>query len=190
MMYGKNIDSDFSWHSIKVNSIGAELGVWEGDTTLKFLNSSLHIHMVDPWSVQAYLDNKHYDNDSLFTRYEKLVGSTDPKEFQKYYDNVYEKVIKRFKNKSVTIHRMTTTEWFKSFNEKIDWVYVDARHDTAGVLEDLHNSLKILKPGGIIYGDDYGSKPGVTVGVNTFISQTGLKLNNFYNSQYEIIGEK
>ena len=83
---------------------------------------------------------------------------------------------------------MTTTEWFKNFKEKLDWIYVDARHDTPGVYEDLINSVKVLKKGGVIYGDDYGfNKYCVKVAVDKFIEKTGLTLNNFYQDQYEII---
>ena len=131
---------------------------------------------------------KEVDKERYFSRYEELVGSANPQDFQTYYDDIYESVVKRFKNKPVTIHRMTTTEWFKNFKEKLDWIYVDARHDTPGVYEDLINSVKVLKKGGVIYGDDYGfNKYCVKVAVDKFIEKTGLTLNNFYQDQYEII---
>jgi len=188
MMYGENPGTDQTWYRMKPGSVGAELGVWKGESTIKFLNVASHIHMVDPWSVQPYLDNEHIDKNRYFNRYSNLVGSDNAQDFQNYYDEIYEEVNKKFKNKSVTIYRMTTTEWFEQFNEKLDWVYVDARHDTPGVLEDLHNSLKVLKSGGIIYGDDYGyDKYSVKMGVDQFIKETGLTLDNFYKDQYEII---
>ena len=187
MMFGENPGTDQTWLRIKNNSVGAELGVWKGDSSVKFLSAASHVHLVDPWAVQPYLENDAVDKDRYFTRYEKLVGSKSPENFQEYYDKIYKNVVKRFENKSVTIHRMTTTDWFKNFTEKLDWIYIDARHDTPGVIEDLHNSLKVLKSDGVIYGDDYGyNKFEVKDGVDQFIEQTGLKLNNFYKDQYEI----
>ena len=188
MMFGGNPGTDQTWYRMKAGSVGAELGVWKGDTTIKFLNAASHIHMVDPWSVQPYLDNENVDKTRYFSRYSKLVGSDKPEDFQNYYNKIFEGVVKRFKNKPITMHRMTTTEWFEKFDDKLDWIYVDARHDTPGVLEDLHNSVKVLKPGGVIYGDDYGyDKYSVKMGVDQFIKETGLNLNNFYKDQYEII---
>ena len=56
-----------------------------------------------------------------------------------------------------------------------------------GCLHDLTRSLEVLKPGGILFGDDYGDKkPGVKKAVDEFIKAKGFKLNNFYDDQFEI----
>lgn len=73
-----------------------------------------------------------------------------------------------------------------TYNDKVDWVYIDAAHDYEGCLKDLRNSIKILQEGGIIYGDDYNNKPGVKQAVDYFISETGYTLSIIYGSQYEI----
>jgi len=36
-----------------------------------------------------------------------------------------------------------------------DWVYLDARHDYYGVLEDIHSYWPKLRPGGLLTGHDY-----------------------------------
>ena len=92
----------------------------------------------------------------------------------------------KFRDKHVTIHRTTTDEFFENFKERVDWVYVDALHNFEGCLSDLRKSLKIVKAGGSIFGDDYGNKPGVVKAVDAFIAETGLTLDNFYTTQYEI----
>ena len=188
-MFGRNPGTDETWKRIQEGSIGVELGVWKGESSEKFLRRASHLHLVDPWSVIAYEDSDEFgDYQNYLNRYAQLVGSNDPIDFQKYYDRVADSVVSRFKNKSITIHRVTTDEFFNSFNKKVDWVYVDALHSFDGCLFDLRKSLNILKPGGIIYGDDYQnpSKPGVTKAFNTFIKETGLILNNFYSDQIEI----
>ena len=115
-----------------------------------------------------------------------MVGAKDPKDFVKYYNNIYESVRARFLLKPVTIHRMFTKEFFGTFSEKVDWVYVDAAHDHDGCYFDLTNSLKIVKPGGSIFGDDYINKAGVRSAVDAFIRDNDLVLNNFHGSQFEI----
>ena len=65
---------------------------------------------------QAYLE-----------RYSKLTGANKfKKASQRYYDKINEGVKKKFTGKPVTIHRMSTEQWFNTFDQKLDWIYVDA----------------------------------------------------------------
>ena len=187
MMFGENPGTNETWKRIKKDSIGVELGVWKGESSEKFLRRTEHLHLVDPWSTIAYEDSDEFgDYQGYLDRYSMLVSSNNPKEFQKYYDDIASGVYDKFKDQSVTIHRCTTDEFFNYFNETVDWVYIDALHSFDGCLSDLRNSLKIIKPGGFIFGDDYGNKKGVIKAVNTFIAETGLILDNFYTNQFEI----
>lgn len=187
MMAGLNFGSDKTCERIPKGSIGVELGVWKGESSIKFLKRAKHLHLVDAWNTSAYNGSDEFNHrGGYFQRYSKVVGSTNPKDFQKYYDKIYESVKNKMRNKPVTIHRCTTHQFFETFNEKVDWVYVDASHSFEGCLEDLRNSLKIIKPGGSLFGDDYGNKKGVVKAVDTFISETGLLLDNFYKNQFEI----
>ena len=82
---------------------------------------------------------------------------------------------------------MSTSQWFDTFAEPLDWIYVDASHSYEGCLHDLTRALEVIKPGGVLFGDDYGDKkPGVKKAVDKFIKNTGLKLNNFHADQFEI----
>ncbi len=187
MMFGQNTGSDETWKRIPQGSIGVELGVWKGETSHKFLQRAGHLHLVDPWSAVAYEDSDEFgDYAGYLARYSKIVGSQSPADFQKYYDNIAANVELKFKDQPITIHRMTTDTFFETFEGQVDWVYVDALHSFDGCLSDLRNSLKIVKPGGYIFGDDYGNKPGVVLAVDAFITETGLVLDNFYTTQYEI----
>lgn len=187
MMFGKNPGTNETWKRIPKNSIGVELGVWKGDSSEKFLRRAKHLYLVDPWSVVPYEDSDEFgDYQGYLKRYSSLVGSSNPDDFQKYYDKIAKQVKNRFINKPVTIYRMTTTSFFNQFTEKVDWVYVDALHNFDGCLSDLRNSLKIVKPGGSILGDDYHTKDGVTRAVDAFIKETNLSLDNFYTDQFEI----
>lgn len=174
MMLGKNKGSDETAKRIPVGSVGVEIGVWKGESTAKFLANAEHIHLVDPWSVGDQADA------DFLAKYSKIVGSTNPRDFQKYYDDVYRSVADRFNR--VTIHRCESSRFFSYFNEKVDWVYIDGLHTYEGCLADLRGALEILKPTGVIYGDDFGNKPGVTQAVKAF----GMSYTIFGVNQYEI----
>ena len=180
MMFGKNPGTDKTWIRIPKDSIGAELGVWRGDSSVKFLNNAKHIHLVDSWSTIPYENSDEFGNyQAYLDRYSILVKSNNPEDFQKYYDKIYNSVVERFKNSPVTIYRMSTKEWFESFKEKLDWIYVDASHSFEGCYYDLINAVKFIKPGGTLFGDDYGDKkPNVKKAVDKFIADTGYEFNN------------
>lgn len=187
-MLGDNPGAKATWQRIPKNSVGVELGVWKGNSSVLFLKRAKHLHLVDSYSPAPF--QKSYDDQYLkkwYNKYSQLVGGNTEADFKNYYNNLYEKVKKRFSNKPVTLHRKTTEDFFQTFNEKVDWIYVDADHGFEGCLQDLRNSIKIVKKGGYIFGDDYSdAKPGVKKAVDTFINETGLFLNNFYMDQFEI----
>lgn len=194
MMYGQNLGSEKTCERIPLGSTGIEIGVWKGDSSEKFLTRAGHLHLVDSWSPIAYEHStEHGSYENYLKRYEELVGSKDPADYQKFYDSIADSVQQRFKNRPVTIHRMNSREFFKTFCDQVDWVYVDGDHSYDGVMHDLTNALGVLKSNGIILGDDYatvppkaGHKPDVKRAVDDFVKQHNLKFNNFYGTQYEI----
>lgn len=188
MMFGNNPGARETVKRIRKNTIGVELGVWRGESSSLFVQKTKHLHLVDTWSVTPYKEYSKEMQERYIDRYRKLVGSDREEDFQKYYDDVYASVKKKFEGKPVTVNRMSTNEWFKTFKGTVDWVYVDARHDYDGVLEDLRNCLGVLKKTGIIYGDDYGNKVGVKEAVDQFVKENDLQFNfnNFWGDQFEI----
>lgn len=187
MMFGVNIESVRVVDRIPQFSVGVELGVWKGDSSEKFAKKTSYLHLVDAWAPESYqVSKEHGTYEDYLKRYAKLVGSRNPEDFQKYYDNIYESVKKKFALAPVTIHRMSTKQFFEKFNETVDWVYVDAAHDHDGCYFDLVNSMKIIKKGGSIFGDDYKNKAGVRSAVDQFVKDYNLVLDNFHGSQFEI----
>ena len=185
MMRGINKTVKETVKLIPENSVGAELGVWKGETSSKFLPKCKFLHLVDSWSIVAYEDSDEHGNyEGYLQRYSKIVGSDNPNDFQKFYDNIYSEVNEKFANSPVKIYRMTTKEWFKVFNEKLDWIYVDANHGYQDALFDLKESYKKIKSGGILFADDYSdNKPGVKKAVEDFSKQLDLPFVNFYKDQ-------
>ena len=196
MMFGENFNSTAIVELIEHDTIGAELGVWKGDTSSKLLKKAKHLHLVDAWSPIAFENSKEFGGYSNYLkRYKKLVASEDPEKFKIFYDKIYQDVCKRFSNQPVTIYRMVTDKWFDLYesliqtdkNKLLDWIYIDASHEYEGCLKDLTNSFRVLKSNGIIYGDDYAeNKPGVINAVNDFIKKNDLKLELFNKNQYRI----
>ena len=188
MMFGKNPGTDETWKRIPEGSEGAELGVWQGDSSEKFLKRAGHIHLVDAWAPEVFQESNEFGGyEAYLNRYSKLVKSRNPEDFISYYNRIYEGVKVRFFGRPVTIHRMSTAEWFETFDHKLDWIYVDASHAYEGCLHDLTKAIELIKPGGKLLGDDYGpKKPGVKDAVDQFIKNTGLELNNFHADQFEV----
>ena len=178
-MFGKNPGTDATWKRIPEYSVGAELGVWKGESSLKFLKRARHIHLVDAWAPQVFDGSNEFGGyQAYLERYSKLTGEATTEGFQRYYDKIYE---------PVTIHRMSTSHWFDTFQEKLDWIYVDASHSYEGCLHDLTRAVEKIKPGGKLFGDDYGPKKlGVRDAVDQFIKNTGYTLNNFHDDQFEV----
>lgn len=186
-MIGRNIGSDETWQKIPMNSVGVEIGVWRGDSSAKFLKRARHLYLVDSWSVVPYEHNdEHGGYEAYLDRYARMVGSRDPRDFQGYYDQVFESVVERFHDRPITIFRMNSADFFAAFDQTVDWVYIDGDHSYHGCRRDLEGSLGIVRPGGTIFGDDYTNKPGVRQAVDEFVARTGLVFENFHGSQYRI----
>lgn len=180
-----NQDSKDIMYLVRKGSVGAEIGVWEANTSQKFLDKGVkELHLVDPWSVEPYKESsEHGTYENYLERYKKVTGAASEDKFIQYYDQVYRRVTKRFQNNdNVHIHRMTSEDWFNSFEGELDWIYIDGDHSFEGCYRDLCNALKVVKKGGLILGDDYKwpfqkhGKEGVTEAVDKFVSANNLKL--------------
>ena len=189
MMAGK-INRDALRYLIKEiprNSRGAEIGVWHGNTSLALVSRVAELHLVDPWSVQPYREtSEHGTFEAYLERYTKQVGSDNPADFQTHYDQIHAKVLKAFAPWDyVTIHRMTSDQWFDGFTGELDWIYVDGDHSYKGCLNDLTRSLGVVRKGGYIFGDDY-REPRHKLGVYRAVSEFRLKypIKRFGKSQF------
>ena len=193
-MLGQNNQSKEIIRHIPNKARMAELGVWKGQSSKLFAEITEKLYLVDSWSVEPYKESaEHGGWKGYLEKYSKMVGSNDPNSFQKYYDNVFHVVKEEFKyHPNVTVKRMTTNEFFNWFfmtlQPKLDCVYLDASHEYKQVLSDLKQCKDVLlKPAGILFGDDYRNKPGVKQAVDEFVStQTNATFNNFYENQYMI----
>ena len=63
------------------------------------------------------------------------------------------------------------------YNIKADVMYIDGSHEYQSVKADLETFRPLLKPGGVMWGDDYSEAwPGVKRAVDEFVEQWKLSL--------------
>lgn len=151
---------------IPMNSIGAELGVFEGSFSdiLWSTKCFKKLYLVDIFEGLMYSGDKNGNNGktiNLNTAYNELINR---------YSN----------NKDINIIKSTTELWLQSLNDNVlDFVYIDADHSYKGVIGDLELSRNKVRNDGIISGHDYNNDmfPGVVQAVNEFISKYNLQLH-------------
>lgn len=150
---------------------GVEVGVKEGDFSEHLLRHwrGRHLISVDPWTedaAEAYVD----------------VANVP----QAIHEGFHAKTTRRlsaFGDRS-TVWRTTSTRAAERIpHHSLDFVYLDARHDHASVLEDLHAWFDRVRPGGILAGHDYvdghftAGVFGVKSAVDAFFAERGIPVH-------------
>jgi hypothetical protein len=70
------------------------------------------------------------------------------------------------------------TDILSESDVRFEVIYIDAHHDEDEVYGDMRRCWNLLRPGGMMFGDDYlVNEPGVVKAVNRFAADTGLYLN-------------
>jgi hypothetical protein len=120
-----------------------ELGVFRGEfakSIIQIVNPA-ELYLVDIWSG------------------EMGSGDKDGANYVKVNDmrSIYLRLFHQTKNKpSVHLVRCESVPFLQSCDENyFDAVYVDADHSEEAVYNDMVNSLRVIKPGGLLMGHDY-----------------------------------
>lgn len=150
-------------------AVGAEIGVWKGDFSERLLAElqPALLHLIDPWVFQSEFPDRMY-------------GGTVAKG-QRDMDDIHDQVVSRFRGDSrVRIHRGPSEVIMARFPEKsLDFIYIDGNHYFDYVRQDLELSMRVVRPGGFIAGDDYnwGESEGYPVrrAVAEFSQRHGLE---------------
>uniref|UniRef100_A0A383WBA9 O-methyltransferase domain-containing protein n=1 Tax=Tetradesmus obliquus TaxID=3088 RepID=A0A383WBA9_TETOB len=127
--------------------VGAELGVQRGHfaaETLQRWPKCRRYYLVDIWAPQDnYKDYANVDQ----AEQDKILAEA-------------RQVLTPWQHKLAWL-RMTTNQAVRHVREPLDYVYVDARHDYCGTLEDIQAWWPLIRPGGIMAGHDYENAPDV-----------------------------
>ena len=122
--------------------VGAELGVLQGAFaahTLANWPSAMQYVLVDLWAPQEnYKDLANADNGVQETRLSEAKAATAP-----------------WAEKVMVCRNFTTACAARFPRGHFDYVYVDARHDRKGVLEDLQAWWPLVRPDGLVCGHDF-----------------------------------
>lgn len=162
-------------------SVGAEIGVHLGDFSNQILNVAKprKLYLIDPY--------RHFDDAAhQSSLYGDLAGS------QTAMDQRFEDVRARFapqiERGEVTMLRDLSVNAAKEIEDaSLDYVYIDGDHLYEAVKEDIGIYFDKVKPGGLIFGDDYelGSwwGDGVVRAFHEALNELPLKIEFLVDTQ-------
>jgi len=115
-----------------------EIGTWKGASAIHmagYLSEDSSVICIDSWL-------------------EEDVGYSTEKEYNQFLYNV-----KRMDLENVIVPYPKTSlealSMLKHYEVKADLIYIDAGHTYNEVMQDMKDCWKILKVGGVMFGDDY-----------------------------------
>jgi hypothetical protein len=133
--------------------VGAEIGVQQGEFSHMMLSKWSHCtdyYLVDVWKHQ---DN--YEDSANIPDADQEVNYRTTKKRLHAYHHITRFVRMYSLEASELLSRNATDPVTKKVVPFLDFLYIDARHDYCGCLEDLIAWYPLLKSGGIFAGDDY-----------------------------------
>ena len=148
------------------NSIGCELGVFEGDFSEQLLSSEkfASLYLVDIFNGPACNFGKYYNDASVL------------------YDIVKSKFLDR---KEVHIIKQDSLSFLQSINLTFDFVYIDTIHSYEHLIQELFLAHNHIKQGGYICGHDYCLEfNGVIQAVDEFTKKYGYTASITKEQQY------
>jgi len=138
--------------------LGLELGVWYGVNIGHILEECSNVKLligVDPY--QPYQDwNRYIDQNLMDQAY--------------HHANV---IVKGFGPRAELI-KSTSLEVSSSFNQKLDFIFIDGDHSFDRCYEDLNLWYEKVKSGGLFSGHDF-TLPGVNKAINQFRSERKIR---------------
>ncbi len=142
--------------------VGAEIGVWLGDTTRHLLASPrvARLYAIDPFL--SYDDWWGRIPQGLLDRHlEEVRMDLEP-------------------DARLVLLRQTSDEAVPAM-EELDFVFIDGDHGYEQVRRDLRNYWQKLRPGGLFSGHDYRGLESVQTAVNEFATELGVAVQEAPN---------
>ncbi|MBW4611825.1 MAG: class I SAM-dependent methyltransferase [Desmonostoc vinosum HA7617-LM4] len=93
------------------------------------------------------------------------------------YNNLHDSIV------PLSLPSATAAHWLQQKDFKADLIYIDAGHEEDDVYADMTQYWELLKPNGIIFGDDYADLRyiGLMVAVHKFTKEHNLTLKSAGN---------
>ena len=116
---------------------GAEVGTAKGDYAEQLCQGIPHLKLycIDPWKIY-----KDY--------------SDEPD--QTILDYYFQKAVNKLSKYNCEIIQKTSMEAVKDFMpDSLDFVFIDGNHEFEYIINDIIQWMKIVRPGGILFGHDY-----------------------------------
>ncbi len=154
-----------------------EVGTWKGGsaihmaTVARKLGIAPEIICVDTWLGAVEFWTDHADPD----RYLALKCRNG---YPTVYYQFVANVIHRGCHDLITPFPQTATIaalWFRRYGVLADLIYIDGSHEEEDVYADLVSYWDLVRPGGILAGDDWGWD-GVRLAATRFANEQGLKV--------------
>lgn len=151
---------------LREDSIGCEIGVFEGEFAEQLLRSEKFkkLYLIDIFSGEANNFSKFYRDSSVLYDFVKNKFSND---------------------KRVEVIKQDSISFLKSTNIQFDFIYIDTIHSYDFLIQELEAAHNIINNGGYICGHDYcATFKGVIQAVQEFIHKYQYSLilteeNNF-----------
>ena len=144
-----------------------EIGCYEGLSSVFFADNFIDDQNSSLTCVDPFLTIDNNDHSLLLQNGEELN---------------FDYNISICKNRDkITVHKITSDEFFEHNNTTYNFIYIDGCHETEFINRDMENSFAFLEKGGIMWMDDYGGCDGVNIKntMNDFLEK--------YKGQYESI---
>lgn len=162
-------------------AVGAEVGVHLGDysETILAIARPSKLYLIDPWKYETGEDYK--------TAW--YGGASEKDELDARYESVKTRFAAKIASGQVEVLRQDSESALSGFKDgELDFVYIDGNHLYDFVKKDLELSLKKVRPGGFITGDDYTPggwwKGGVKKAVDEFGWNDAVELKWIERGQF------
>jgi len=158
-------------------SLIIEVGSWKGASALKMaaccrdLQLDTQIVCVDTWLGSPGLYTR--ENDAFYDSLKHVNGY--PSLYYTFLSNIVRQGAQDFIT-PLPLPSVLAAETLRHFGAQADLIYIDAAHDYESVLADLKAFWPLLKPTGVLFGDDYLGWPGVTKAANQLAFETGCPI--------------
>jgi hypothetical protein len=154
-----------------------EVGTWKGASAV---NMARHAKALNPDVTVLCIDTWLGSNEGLWRRPEFRSMLALEHGYPTIYRQFLANIIAEQLTKTIFPLPMTSisaSELLTKFQVQADIIYIDAAHGEYEVYGDLIHYWPLVRPGGILFGDDYWSTwSGVIRAVNRFVHEQQLPL--------------